>query len=113
VHWEYLVTREIARIVARNATRIDLPKWPRSEPYVCRWYNEDVLETTKFLSANTPGRFSPILLHLPNAKFLCQFHLVVTLLKILDVCCCHGHYFMVTYENVKNDTVLYKYKPSH
>jgi len=35
-HWwaqgEYCVTREIARIVARNAARIDLPKWLRSEP---------------------------------------------------------------------------------
>jgi len=25
--------REIARIVTRNAVRIDLPKWLRSEPY--------------------------------------------------------------------------------
>jgi len=36
-HWqaqrEYRVTWEIARTIARNATRIDLPKWLRSEHY--------------------------------------------------------------------------------
>ena len=36
-HWwaqrEYRVTWEIMRIIARNATRIDLPEWLRSEPY--------------------------------------------------------------------------------
>jgi len=40
-HWEalreYRVTQEIAQIIARNATRIDLPKWLRSEPYYSAW----------------------------------------------------------------------------